>query len=228
MDEIWEPISGYEGKYIVSNMGRVRSLPFKVYSGSGRYREVRPKILKQSSCGHGYSKVNLSGKTFKVHTLVATAFLTKPDLLGFHGATVNHKNGVKTDNRLVNLEWISMKENLKHARETGLNKLKGVGNGASKLTNLDILFTNVAYDLGHTMTSISHELGVCVTVVSRVIKRKSWKHLRVQKENGSYALYDQQTPEQEQQGELKTVFKDGQLLVETSLEEIRQRVKESL
>lgn len=60
-------------------------------------------------------------------------------------------------------------------------------------------------------------------------KKKSAKGLlKVELENGSYALYDQQTPEQEQQGELKTVFKDGQLLVETSLEEIRQRVKESL
>lgn len=60
-------------------------------------------------------------------------------------------------------------------------------------------------------------------------KKKSLKGLiRVELENGKYVAYDQQTPEQESQGELKTVFKDGKLLYETSLSEIRERVKESL
>lgn len=59
--------------------------------------------------------------------------------------------------------------------------------------------------------------------------KKSAKYLlRVELEDDEYVLYDQQTPEQEQQGELTTVFKDGVLVRETSLQEIRQRVKNSL
>lgn len=59
-------------------------------------------------------------------------------------------------------------------------------------------------------------------------KKSACGLLRVELEDGKYVLYDQQTPEQEQQGELKTVFKDGELLVETSLEEIRQRLRDGL
>ena len=60
-------------------------------------------------------------------------------------------------------------------------------------------------------------------------KKKSAKGLpRVELEDGKYILHDQQTPEQEQQGELKEVFRDGKLLYETSLQEIRERVKASL
>lgn len=74
----------------------------------------------------------------------------------------------------------------------------------------------------------SEQVGVCKDPKTDSKKKSAKGLLRVELENGKYVLYDQQTPEQEEQGELKTVFKDGLLLVDHSLEDIRQRVKESL
>lgn len=72
------------------------------------------------------------------------------------------------------------------------------------------------------------QVDVCKDPATDSKKKSAKGLLRVELENGEYVLYDQQTPEQEEQGELKTVFKDGILRVEHSLEDIRQRVKESL
>lgn len=94
--EIWKVIKGYE-KYQVSNLGRVKSFFSK------------EKILKLRN-HRGYSLVNLSNKTFKVHRLVAEAFLEnetkKPE--------VNHKNKIKSDNTVSNLEWVTREENIYH------------------------------------------------------------------------------------------------------------------
>lgn len=117
MEEIWKDIENYEGLYQVSNLGRIRSA----------FREgTKGGILRQFII-NGYSKVHLykDGKEefFYVHRLVALAFI--PNLE--NKPQINHKNGKKCDNRVVNLEWCSSAENLVHAIENGLKKLKKVG-----------------------------------------------------------------------------------------------------
>lgn len=111
----WRPVKGYEGLYEVSNLGQVRSF----YSGEA-------KILKPYVDKDGYLCVHLhkNGKGYakKVHRLVASAFIPnigdKPQ--------VNHIDGDKTNNTVDNLEWVTSKENMHHAWETGLCKaLKG-------------------------------------------------------------------------------------------------------
>ena len=112
MQEIWKSIEGYEGKYEISSLGRVKSLS----DNKGRKRELilKPKIGKQ-----GYLYLNLwansKGRAKKIHRLVAEAFLPNPE----GKETVNHKNCVKTDNRLENLEWTTWSENTKHASAHG-------------------------------------------------------------------------------------------------------------
>ena len=226
--EVWKSVVGYEGKYEVSSQGRVRSLSFLTYSGSGRYRSVKPKILKLLNAPYGYLKVNLCNTSYKVHKLVGDAFLDKPEIGGYHGATINHKDGNKKNNRMDNLEWVSIGDNLKHARDTGLNSATGSNNPMSKLSKCDAVFAKIALLRGFKQKEIADFLGVTHQWVSKVKNNLLWKHIKVELENGEYVLYDQQTPEQEEQGELKTVFKDGILRVEHSLEDIRQRVKESL
>jgi hypothetical protein len=111
-NEIWKDIAGYEGYYQVSNLGRVRSYP---RNGTSYFI----KILK-ARIDMGYERVWLSRgnmvKPQKISRLVASVFIpninNKPE--------VNHINGVKTDNRVENLEWVTKSENIKHAFATGL------------------------------------------------------------------------------------------------------------
>ena len=101
--EHWKSIAGYEGIYEVSDLGRVKSLNYN-------HTETE-KILKPGKNNRGYLHVYLCKdghvKKFKVHRLVADAFIPNPNNL----ATVNHKDEVKTNNVASNLEWMSVKDN---------------------------------------------------------------------------------------------------------------------
>lgn len=103
MGEVWKDIVGYEGKYAVSSQGRVMSL--KSYGGSGQ------RLLKTTKRPDGYLKVVLSrngeGKNYLVHRLVAMAFLPNPNGLEM----INHKDEVRSNNCVDNLEWCSRSYN---------------------------------------------------------------------------------------------------------------------
>lgn len=121
MEEIWKDIEGYEGKYQVSNLGRVKSLKRKCNVLNG-YRTVNEKILNLNKNRYGYVTVNLSknnkNKICTIHRLVATAFIPNPE----NKPQVNHIDGNKTNNIVENLEWVSKEENMQHAVNTGLLK----------------------------------------------------------------------------------------------------------
>lgn len=116
--ENWKPVVGFEGYYEVSDLGRVRRVETYVNTGikHSEKRRVDGKILKQKINRAGYCCVDLCAnskkKTVTVHQLVARAFLEKSE----EQTEVNHKNCVKTDNRLSNLEWCTPRENKDHAK----------------------------------------------------------------------------------------------------------------
>lgn len=119
MKEIWKDIVGYEGRYKVSNLGRVLSTG--VYL-DGRIYE--PKFIKQRKDIGGYMTVGLykgrKGKTFKVHRLVAMSFIPNPNNL----PCVDHINTNRADNKVENLRWVTHVENCnnvltkKHIKES--------------------------------------------------------------------------------------------------------------
>ena len=106
-NEIWKPISGFEGLYEISNYGRVKSL------GNGIYNSKK-KILIPWKENCGYLRILLSKngthKHYSVHRLVATTFLPNPENL----PQVNHRDEDKQNNHVDNLEWCSSKYNINY------------------------------------------------------------------------------------------------------------------
>jgi hypothetical protein len=125
--EIWKDIQGYEGLYQVSNFGNIKSN----CRGNGKFKNER--ILKLVKTKKGYISVRLLKnkieKTYLVHRLVGLAFIDNLE----NKPCINHINGVKTDNNLLNLEWVTYRENNIHAFKTGLQNNLGRFNSGSKI-----------------------------------------------------------------------------------------------
>lgn len=113
-------VIGYEGLYIIDNLGNVVSLP-KV---QGRHLHNKYRMLSQKLNKFGYYEVALAKngkmKTFLLHRLLAQHFIPNPEGL----PQVNHKNGIKNDNRLENLEWVTKRENTIHAFQHNLSDFR--------------------------------------------------------------------------------------------------------
>lgn len=114
MEEVWKDVIGYEGLYQVSNKGNVKSLIYKRQNGNA-------SILKLVTKNNGYIQVTLvkdEYKSIQVHRLVAQMFIPNPE----NKPQVNHINGIRNDNRVENLEWVTASENQIHSHRILGNK----------------------------------------------------------------------------------------------------------
>lgn len=180
-EEIWKDIPGFEGRYQCSNLGNFKSLPNKVvceWMGKEKTYNRKERILRCSYEGNGYLQVGLQVEMakqvrFLAHRLIAMTFLEKIDGLDF----VNHINGIKDDNRVCNLEWVTKSRNCIHSFEIGLQCNKGVNHPRHKLTESDVLAIRSKRSNGVPARILAKEYHLSLTHTKDVIKRKSWPHI---------------------------------------------------
>jgi hypothetical protein len=173
--EIWLDVIGYEGLYQVSNLGRVKSLERFIYAGFHNILR-KERILKMNISKDGYLRVSLSNngeKTIAIHRLICLSFIPNP----LNKPTVNHINGIKTDNRLCNLEWATRSENSLHAFKNGLSVgMIGEKHPKSKLTEKQVIeIRNNYHNLSHK--KIGEIYGVSRRAICDIRLGRNWKHI---------------------------------------------------
>lgn len=161
----WKLIPGTDN-YFATKSGLIRS-------------EIRGRIrvLTKWIDFKGYSRVKvvINGKatSIGVHRLVALAYLPNPE----NKPQINHKNGIKSDNFVENLEWCTCAENVKHAWLTGLSlSTNGEKHPSSKLNDNQVYAIRVMYSLNKaTLQELSEIFGVHKSTIHAIIKNKNWK-----------------------------------------------------
>lgn len=152
---------------------------YKILEDGGIFN-LENKKIHENTTEKGYKncriKVNGKGKTFLVHRLVAIWFIPNPQ----NKPEVNHKNGVKNDNRLSNLEWATPHENRIHAFSNGLHSAKGQKNPFSKLKDEDIIAIRRFYEINPKakLKVFASKLNVTVQLICLIRKRKAWSHIK--------------------------------------------------
>ena len=175
MTEIWKDIRGYEGLYQISDFGRVKSL--KRTTTGKHIRKVPEKLIALNVNKDGYIQVNLwkdnKLKRYKTSQLVALNFIDNPN----NKLTVNHKDGIKSNNNIENLEWMTIKENLRHAYDMQLKKPPSdynkemsrqydIKHKSKSVNQIDLKSGNII-KTWFSMSDVSRSLNISVSCISK-------------------------------------------------------------
>lgn len=186
MAEEWRDIAGLQGRYSISSAGRVRA---EFAWG----KTATPRILKGGVTSKGYRHVAVFDRSrhkqisISVHVAVARAYLSDRPA----GHQVNHKNGVKTDNRVENLEYVTPGDNVRHAVSLGLapfgdrngsrrhpeRQPRGETQGNAKLNDVAVRVFRLLASRGIRHWKLAAAYGIARTAVSKVVSGASWRHV---------------------------------------------------
>lgn len=182
--EIWKDVIEFEGGYEISNFGRLKSLK-RIAKTHNLYKDIErtypERIIRAGLDSAGYPIVKLSAfgrmKRTSLHRLVTTAFIPNPE----NKPEVNHKNGIKTDARLENLEWVTNSENQKHAYKIGLqnaNHVRGEESNWVKLTELQVIEIKILLSKKVTLKEIGKIYNVHFSTIWYIKTGKNWGWLK--------------------------------------------------
>lgn len=170
-DIIWKPVIGFEDNYLVNSSGLIKSVTRLDKLG----RKWDEKILKSFKNNKGYLQVTLykNEKAFHstIHIIVAKTFIPNPE----NKPQINHINGIKNDNRIENLEWVTSKENHEHARYNKLINTIGESNGRSLLTKEQVLEIRSKYiPFKYSARKLALEYKVSQSRITHILNNTSW------------------------------------------------------
>lgn len=175
MAEIWKAISGYEGAYEVSTLGRVRSLD-KPNAKSGPRKGKLRKLVPIGADAQQYLSVMLSRNNVvrcgRVHVLVLETFV-RPRRAG---EQARHLNGCSTDNRLSNLAWGTVEQNTADKVAHGTVR-RGEDSPNARMCAGDVLRVRDLRAFGYEYDEIAEHLGLTNTQVAKVVRRETWAHV---------------------------------------------------
>lgn len=210
IDEGFKPIfyKGILTKYEVNEFGLIKNIDTGYI--------IKPQL---NTSGYLEAQIYVNGKQRKigVHRLVAVAFIENPE----QKPEVNHIDGVKINNHVSNLEWVTREENMQHASRMGLRpRLKGELNGCNKITEKDAEFICICLVQGMHPKQIHKLFGYSIYISSDIARKKTWTHVSEKfhipktKKHGNFKIYHEQV--------------DSMIICEYTNDEIKKEIKSLL
>ena len=188
-EELWKDITTHKGQYQISNLGRIKRLQTTVSMSNqfSSWNKILPeKVLKPSLDSKGYEHIILKfpKRTARIHRLVAESFLKEPSETlvkeclksGSDVVLINHKDGNKTNNEVMNLEWCTHTYNSYKSNVNISTRPRGNTSYQSILTEDDIL--NIVNEVKlMTQQQVANKYNVKQITISNIITGRSWNHI---------------------------------------------------